>query len=69
MKPDFNVAGLDGVKASHRSPYGVIKSEWRKNDDGRIRWKISVPVNCHAIIFLPDGEMKEVGSGNWDFEL
>jgi|GEM_PF-36188 alpha-L-rhamnosidase len=69
MKPDFNVAGLDGVKASHRSPYGVIKSEWHKNDDGRVRWEISVPVNCHAVLFLPEGEMKEVGSGNWDFEL
>lgn len=67
MKPDFNVPGLDGVKASHNSPYGVIKSEWQRNNNGDISWKISIPVNCHATIYLPDGEVKELGSGNWEF--
>lgn len=67
MKPDFNVTGLDGVKASHNSPYGVIKSEWQKDKNGAIDWNISIPVNCQATVYLPGGEVKDLGSGNWHF--
>lgn len=67
MKPDFNVPGLDGVKASHNSPYGVIKSEWQKDKNGNVSWKISIPVNCNATVYVPDGNVKDLGSGNWEF--
>lgn len=65
MKPDFSITGLDGVVASHNSPYGVIRSEWHRKD-GHIDWRISIPVNCSATVFLPDGEVKEIGSGYWE---
>ena len=65
MKPDFSITGLDGVVASHNSPYGVIRSEWHRKD-GHIDWRISIPVNCSATVFLPDGDVKEIGSGYWE---
>jgi alpha-L-rhamnosidase len=51
MKPSF-VNGLDHVKASYHSMYGVIKSSWTRN--GRIlRWNISVPGNTKAVVHVP----------------
>jgi alpha-L-rhamnosidase len=51
MKPAFP-AGLDFVKASHESPYGLIRSEWTKKGK-ELRWKIVIPPNSTAIVHLP----------------
>jgi alpha-L-rhamnosidase len=45
--PDFSF-----VKASHRSPYGLIESDW-KHEGGRFEWRIKVPVNSTATIWMP----------------
>lgn len=53
MKPDFSIAKLNGVYASHRSPYGVIKSHWLRKD-GKITWAVDIPDSCTAEVHLPD---------------
>ena len=51
MKPIFP-AGLTFVKASHQSPYGLIKSEWTKKGTD-LYWKIVIPPNTTAVVHLP----------------
>jgi len=46
------VQGLEWVKAEHDSPYGVIRSHWRK-ENGLFKLDIDVPVNTTATICLP----------------
>lgn len=62
LKPE--VAGNIGeAKAKFRSPYGLIKSEWRKEKE-RFEYTIEVPVNTSAYVYLPlagDGRVTEGG--------
>jgi alpha-L-rhamnosidase len=51
MKP-LMPEGLDFVNASHHSPYGLIRSEWKRKD-GKFTWKITVPCNSSAKIYVP----------------
>jgi alpha-L-rhamnosidase len=46
------VQGLEWVKAEHDSPYGVIRSQWKK-EEGLFKLEIDVPVNTTATIYLP----------------
>jgi alpha-L-rhamnosidase len=46
------VEGLEWVKAEHDSPYGVIRSQWKKAG-GKFKLEIDVPVNTTAMICLP----------------
>lgn len=47
----FFVTGLDHFDASHKSPYGVIHSEWKRN--GRnIIYTVTIPANCSASLTL-----------------
>jgi len=40
--------------ASHQSPYGLIKSEWYRNND-KFTWFITIPANTTATVELPAG--------------
>lgn len=51
MRPQ-PVGDLRWVKATHHSLYGLIASEWRIAD-GVFRWKITVPANTTATVWLP----------------
>ncbi|HKW28093.1 MAG TPA: family 78 glycoside hydrolase catalytic domain [Verrucomicrobiae bacterium] len=51
MKP-HPVGGLSFVKATHRSPYGLIVSDW-KRDGGTFVWQIEIPVNTTAMVYVP----------------
>jgi alpha-L-rhamnosidase len=51
MRPE-PVGDLRFVTASHRSPYGLIASDWRKQD-GVFQWKVTIPVNTTATVFVP----------------
>ena len=51
MRPE-PVEGLAFARASHRSPYGLITSDWEKKD-GVFHWNITVPANASATIFVP----------------
>lgn len=46
---------LEWVNASHESLYGTIRSEWKKQPDGAVEWKVIVPPNTSATAFAPDG--------------
>lgn len=51
MKPE-PIDGLDFVKAVYDSPYGKIRSEWKK-EKRKFSWNISIPANCTAIVYVP----------------
>jgi alpha-L-rhamnosidase len=50
MKP-MMTEGLDFVKASYKTPYGLVKSEWKKDKD--FIWNITIPANATALISIP----------------
>jgi alpha-L-rhamnosidase len=51
MRPQ-PVGDLKFVKATHRSPHGLIVSDW-KHDGGVFDWRIEIPANTTATIFVP----------------
>ena len=51
MEPKFP-EGLSYVKASYKTVYGEIRSEWKKENE-EFSWDISIPGNTSAIIKLP----------------
>ena len=69
MKP-HPVGDLKFAKATHRSPYGLISSEWRKSGDWqrneeKFEWNIEVPANTTATVYVPAMRKKNVTeSGN-----
>ncbi len=44
---------ITSVQATHRSPYGVIRSAWQRGEDGRITYRATVPANSTATLYLP----------------
>ena len=65
MKPDFSITNLNGVYASHRSPYGIIKSHWLRKGS-KITWTVDIPDGCTAKLFLP-GKVINVKAGHHKF--
>ncbi len=61
FKPEYP-NGIDWVKAEHDSPYGMVKTDWKRNGK-KITLNVSVPVNTKAMY----GD-KELGSGEYSFE-
>lgn len=53
---------LTHVTASHPTPYGPVRSEWRREGD-KLTWKVAIPPNTTATLRLPDGTLLERGSG------
>lgn len=46
------VEGLDWVRASHHSPYGEIRSHWRRDGDA-LELEVQIPFNTEALVHLP----------------
>jgi len=51
LTPSFPSA-LERVESGHSSPYGMIKSHWKRIPEG-VEWTITVPSNTEAEIRLP----------------
>ncbi|KAB2653519.1 MAG: Bacterial alpha-L-rhamnosidase [Verrucomicrobia bacterium] len=51
MKP-HPVGDLKSAKATYRSPYGMILSDWRK-DGRKFEWDVEIPANSTATVFVP----------------
>jgi len=51
MRPQ-PVPGLNWVQATHRSPFGLIASDWKK-EPRSFRWNITVPLNATATVYVP----------------
>ncbi|HEY4108820.1 glycoside hydrolase family 78 protein [Puia sp.] len=62
MHPAFP-KNLNFVKASYESPYGLIKSEWRRDGD-TITWDVTIPPNTHAIV-----NNTRINSGTYHYTL
>jgi len=58
LKPEV-VGVLESAKATYRSPYGMIASDWIANEEG-FSWSVSVPVNTSAIIHLPTTDKSRI---------
>jgi len=58
MKPQ-PAGDLTFVRATHRSPYGLIVSDWKK-DGGTFDWQIEVPANTTATVFVPAKSIERV---------
>lgn len=67
MKPDFSITTLNGVYASHRSPYGIIKSHWLRKDN-KIKWTVDIPKGCTAELHTPNKVVK-VKSGHHEIVI
>lgn len=62
MKPAV-INGLEHVDASYQTPYGLVKSKWKKQGQ-QFDWHISVPPNSRAVVYLPakgKADIKENG--------
>jgi alpha-L-rhamnosidase len=57
------VGDLTFVRASTRSPYGTISSDW-KIEGGTFRWKVTVPPNTTATIYVPSAAADRVMDGS-----
>lgn len=62
MKP-LVVGDLTKVDAAYHSPYGWINSDW-KVEGKTFTWKISIPVNTQAEVYIPATSDKQVKEGN-----
>ena len=56
IKPEF-VKGLSFVSMCHESPYGVIRSEWKRNKN-KIVCEFEIPAKASADIILPGKTIK-----------
>jgi alpha-L-rhamnosidase len=51
--------GLTSAKATYESVYGLIVSEWVK-ENGRMSVNITIPVNTQAMVVLPGAIVSQV---------
>ena len=55
---------LSFAKATYNSPNGFIRSEWRIDSD---EFGLTVETPVDAVVTLPDGKIKNIGSGRYHF--
>jgi alpha-L-rhamnosidase len=60
------VPGLDFVRASHRSPYGLYRTAWKRQGK-EVVLEVTVPPNASATVQLPGQPAVETGSGTHVF--
>ncbi len=53
--------GLDFVKAAYQTPYGLVKSSWKKGSN--FTWDVSIPANSVALISVPSKAADAVTEG------
>lgn len=59
---------LSFARAEYESQYGRIVSSWRMEDE-RIVFDILIPANTVALVILPDGSRRRVGSGRYQYAI
>jgi alpha-L-rhamnosidase len=57
------VGDITSAKASYQSVYGLIASEWEKEDDD-FKLKVTIPANTSATIYLPADSSSVIEEGN-----
>ena len=56
------------AKAAYQSVYGLVESAWERESDGRVRYTVTIPGNCHALVRLPDGTETEQYAGTQTYD-
>lgn len=59
---------LTHAEAVYESRYGTIRSAWKTQGEKRMHYECEIPVNTVAILHLPDGSTRELGSGKYEYE-
>ncbi len=65
LSPDYNVDEINHINVSYNTIYGKVVSRWEKKA-GKLVWHVEIPANTKALVDLPDGTTKELGSGTYD---
>jgi alpha-L-rhamnosidase len=68
LKPAFEIEDCEWANVSYESTYGPVVSRWKKTLQ-HLDWHVEVPCNTTADVCLPDGTVKRVGSGTYDFSV
>lgn len=66
FKPCFDIKQLDHVDVTYQTPYGQVESRWKKSR-AHIVWDIMLPPNTTAEVHLPNGEIRQIGSGAYHY--
>jgi alpha-L-rhamnosidase len=53
------VGDLKSAEAVHQSPYGTIRSAWRRTDSA-VQWEVRVPVGATATAYVPATDPRQV---------
>ena len=67
IAPAF-LKGFDHVKASYRCPYGLIRSQWTRANEG-LTLNVTIPVNTTASILLPTDEVARIQESDKPLDL
>lgn len=59
LKPDWSIQQMDSVKATYRTPYGLLGSSWVKTPM-HIDWRVEIPCNTTAVLCVPTPDKKAV---------
>ena len=66
LKPAFSIQDCSWANVSYDSPYGKVTSNWKKTLQ-HVEWDVTIPCNTTADVCLPDGTIRQVGSGKYHF--
>jgi hypothetical protein len=58
IRPEV-VGDITFVKTSYNSPFGLIKSDWKK-ENGHLEMEVEIPANTDASVFFPVKEVTRV---------
>lgn len=61
IRPELN-SHISGAKAAFDSPMGQIESGWKRESDGSICIKVTIPFNTEAEVYLPYAEADKIST-------
>ena len=61
------VDGIDWVKVSKDTPYGMVDLNWEKNGKS-FTIDVTLPFGTSATVVLPDGSVKEITAGSHELK-
>ena len=63
------VGNITFAKADYHTPYGLIKTDWQKEND-LFSLHVTIPANTTAEIYLPGSDKPvKTGSGNYGYSV
>jgi hypothetical protein len=62
IRPEI-VGDITWVKSSYQSPYGIIRSDWKK-EGNTLEMKVEIPANSYATIYFPTNNVALVTENN-----